>query len=73
MTAILNSIPTTPLPFDIPRSILKTLTYSIMHFIVAVSVAFALSGSWRVALAIGLIEPLVQTLAYAGHEKLWDR
>lgn len=49
----------------------KTLTYSLTHFLVAVSVAFALTRDWRTALAIGLVEPLVQTLAYAVHERAW--
>ena len=56
-----------------PRSALKTLTYSLMHFTVAISVAFALSGSWKVALAIGTIEPLVQTVAYTLHERAWEK
>jgi uncharacterized membrane protein len=37
------------------------------------TVAFAISGSWRVALGIGVIEPLVQTLFYTLHERLWGR
>lgn len=56
-----------------PRPALKTLTYSVMHFAVAITVAFALTGSWQAALAIGLIEPVVQTLAYAVHERVWER
>lgn len=57
----------------LPRPALKTLTYSAMHFCVAISVAFALTGSWQAALAIGMIEPLVQTAAYALHERAWAR
>lgn len=56
-----------------PRPALKTLTYSVMHFAVAISVAFALTGSWQAALAIGMIEPLVQTAAYTLHERAWER
>lgn len=56
-----------------PRPALKTLTYSAMHFAVAISVAFALTGSWHAALAIGMIEPLVQTVAYTLHERVWER
>ncbi|MFN7055786.1 DUF2061 domain-containing protein [Hyphomonas sp.] len=56
-----------------PRPALKTLTYSVMHFAVAITVAFALTGSWQAALAIGLIEPAVQTIAYAVHERVWER
>ncbi|MGE6697064.1 DUF2061 domain-containing protein [Hyphomonas sp. NPDC076900] len=56
-----------------PRPALKTLTYSAMHFAVAISVAFALTGSWHAALAIGMIEPLVQTVAYTLHERAWAK
>ncbi len=56
-----------------PRPALKTLTYSVMHFAVAITVAFALTRSWQAALAIGMIEPLVQTVAYTLHERVWER
>jgi len=36
-------------------------------------VAFALTRNWHAALAIGLIEPAVQTIAYTFHERLWAR
>lgn len=51
----------------------KTLTYAAMHLVVAVAVAYALTRDWRVALAVGLIEPLVQTVAFNLHERAWAR
>ncbi|WP_428482013.1 DUF2061 domain-containing protein [Pyruvatibacter mobilis] len=53
------------------RAARKTFTYSVMHMAVAIAVAFVLSGSWVVAFSIGLIEPLVQTVAYHLHERAW--
>lgn len=53
------------------HDLMKTFTYGAMHFVVAVAVAFAISGSWQIALGIGLIEPLVQTLFYNLHERAW--
>lgn len=55
------------------RTLLKTATYSVMHFTVAIIVAYALTRDWRLALAVGIVEPLVQTVAFAIHEKLWSR
>lgn len=55
------------------RTWLKTGTYGTMHLLVAMAVAFAISGSWRVALGIGIVEPAVQTLFYTLHERLWGR
>ncbi|NNU16811.1 DUF2061 domain-containing protein [Parvularcula sp. ZS-1/3] len=54
------------------RTAAKTATYSVMHFAVAFTVAFSLTGSWKAAAAIGLIEPLIQTAAYLVHEKAWS-
>jgi uncharacterized membrane protein len=51
----------------------KTLSYGVMHMVIAIMVAYALSGSWSIALAIGLIEPCVQTVAYFFHENIWRR
>ena len=51
----------------------KTLTYSLTHLVVAVTVAFALTRDWRAALAIGLVEPIFQTAAFVIHERLWAR
>ena len=55
------------------RLALKTLTYASMHLIVAVTVAYALTRDWRVALAVGLIEPLVQTVFFTVHDRIWTR
>lgn len=54
-------------------TVAKTATYCMMHMIVAVTVAYLLSGSLAVALSIGLIEPLVQTFTFYFHERGWKR
>ena len=56
-----------------PRTLLKTCTYCLMHFTVAILVAYVLTGSWKLALAVGIVEPLVQTAFFAMHEKLWSK
>jgi uncharacterized membrane protein len=55
------------------RAFLKTGTYCVMHFVVAILVAFALTRNWHVALAVGTVEPFVQTFAFALHERVWSR
>jgi uncharacterized membrane protein len=55
------------------RTAKKTASYSLMHLIVAFCVAYALTRDWRAALAIGTIEPIFQTIAFAIHEKVWTR
>lgn len=51
----------------------KTATYCLMHFSVAITVAYLLSGNWKIALSIGVIEPLVQTFCYNLHERGWNK
>lgn len=55
------------------KTFLKTISYAVMHMTVAIIVAYVLSGSWKIALAIGLVEPCVQTFAYFFHEKFWHK
>lgn len=55
------------------ETLAKTITYCLMHFAVAITVAYALSGNWQVALSIGIIEPLVQTVFFNLHERKWNR
>lgn len=52
---------------------LKIASYGIMHLVVAVAVAFAVTRDWRLALAVGVVEPFVQTIAYSFHDRLWHR
>lgn len=54
------------------RTLAKTGTYCLMHFFVALGVAYAITGSWALATAISLIEPLVQTAFYYVHELAWQ-
>ena len=49
----------------------KTVTYGVMHFVVAVTVAFAITQNWRIALTVGVIEPLVQMAFFAVHDRIW--
>ena len=51
----------------------KTMSFAAVHFGVAFSVAYLLTGSWLVGSAIALVEPVVNTVAYHFHEKVWDR
>ena len=53
------------------RDLIKTASYGTMHMMVAMAVAFALTGDLAVAIGIGLLEPLVQTVFYNIHERAW--
>ncbi len=51
----------------------KTMTFAMVHFTVAFSIAYLLTGSIGIASALALIEPMANTVAYYFHERLWQR
>jgi len=51
----------------------KTFSFAAVHFTVAFSVGYLLTGSMLVGGAIALVEPAVNTVAYHFHEQLWNR
>lgn len=50
---------------------MKTGSYALMHFVVAIAVAYLLTRNWHAALAIGVVEPFVQTFAFYFHDRVW--
>jgi uncharacterized membrane protein len=55
------------------HSLAKTGTFAIVHFAVAFSVAYLLTGSVAIAGALALLEPMANTVAYLLHERAWAR
>ncbi len=51
----------------------KTMSFAAVHFTVAFTVAYLMSGSVLVGGAIALVEPVVNTIAYHFHEQVWSR
>ncbi|QJD57544.1 DUF2061 domain-containing protein [Pseudomonas sp. gcc21] len=52
---------------------LKTFTFAVVHFTVAFTVAYLLTGSVITGGLIALVEPMVNTVAYYFHERAWQR
>lgn len=50
---------------------IKTLSFGMTHIAVAFLVVWAMTGSWVIGGAVALVEPLVNTVAYYFHEKVW--
>ena len=55
------------------RDLTKTLTYLSIHLTVGFSVAYAFTGSVRLAGGIALIEPCINAVAFFFHERAWQR
>ncbi len=51
----------------------KTITFAIVHMLVAFGVVYLLTGSIALGSAVALVEPAVNTVAYFFHEKVWER
>ncbi|MBD9499783.1 DUF2061 domain-containing protein [Pseudomonas sp. PDM17] len=52
---------------------LKTVTFTLMHFMIAFSVAYALTGSITVGGLVAVVEPLCNAVGFHFHEKFWKR
>jgi len=52
---------------------IKTMSFAAVHFTVAFSVAYMMTGSVLVGGAIALVEPAINTVAYYFHELVWSR
>lgn len=51
----------------------KTMSFAVVHFSVAFTVGYLISGSVLVGGSIALVEPAINTVAYYLHEKVWTR
>ena len=51
----------------------KTMSFAAIHFSVAFSVAYVMTGSALVGGTIALVEPAINTVAYHLHELVWKR
>ena len=49
----------------------KTMSFAVVHFAVAFSVATLLTGSALIGGLIALVEPAINTVAYYLHEQAW--
>lgn len=52
---------------------LKTVTFAIIHFTVAFGVGWMVTGSPVIGGVLAVIEPLVNTVAFYLHERVWQR
>ena len=50
---------------------IKTITFAILHFSVAFTVAYLLTGSALIGGLVALVEPAINTVVFYFHEKVW--
>lgn len=51
----------------------KTCSFAILHFTVAFTVGYLLTGSMMVGGLLAIIEPACNTVVFHFHEKAWKR
>ncbi len=51
----------------------KTISFAVVHFCVAFTVGYVMTGSIIVGGAMALVEPAINTVAFYFHEKIWTR
>lgn len=51
----------------------KTLSFAVVHFSVAFSISWLLTGSVVIAGALAMLEPLVNTVAFYLHDVYWSK
>ncbi len=52
---------------------LKTLTFTLMHFCIAFGVTYGLTGSVAASGLVAAIEPLCNSIGFYFHERVWQR
>ncbi len=54
------------------RSILKAVSWRITATMLTIIIVYVFTGRMNIAISVGLLELLVKTAAYYGHERLWQ-
>lgn len=59
---------------DLPETdMMKTLSFAAIHFTIAFSVVYVMTGDWVAGGVAALIEPCINTVAFYFHDKVWQR
>ncbi|MDO3387867.1 DUF2061 domain-containing protein [Gilvimarinus sp. SDUM040013] len=51
----------------------KTISFAVLHFTVAFTVTYILTGDLLIGSAVALVEPAINTVAFYFHEMGWKR
>lgn len=51
---------------------IKTISFAVLHFSVAFSIAYLLTGSILIGGLMALVEPAINTVVFYFHERAWN-
>ena len=57
---------------SVKKSIVKTISWRIIAFIITTALVFALSNDHAIAITIGIADMIIKLIAYYIHERLWN-
>ncbi len=55
------------------RSIVKAISYRVIGTVVTILISLVIIGDIRFAVTIGIFDLIMKTLAYYGHERIWNK
>lgn len=55
------------------RSVLKAISYRVVGTLTTGVLAYAVTGDFKIAVAISPLEPIVKTIVYYLHERAWQQ
>lgn len=55
------------------RSLIKTLTWYISHLTIATTVAYLITGSWKIAATLASLELVWEAGLFYTHERAWAK
>ena len=55
------------------RTIAKALTWRVVATLTTMTVSFVLTGSFHIALSIGIVDTIIKLGAYYIHERAWSK
>jgi len=54
------------------ETFIKTIIWRTIATFITFSVAFFISGSWKVGLTVGGLDTILKTIGYFGFERYWE-
>ena len=51
----------------------KTISFGILHMMVAFTVGYAFTGSWLVGGLMAIVEPMINTVVFKINKKVWNK
>lgn len=55
------------------RSIVKSISWRILAFIITILASFFVFGSWEISISVAIAADFMKIFFYYAHERLWEK